>query len=68
MTEQTGEETQEISKNYKKFNRCFGGYDPGSTRCPNTPDGFHRCTITGQPLSGNTYYECVACGLRWFRG
>lgn len=66
--EQTGEETQEISRNHKYLNRYFSEYDPGKTFCTKTKDGFHRIKVTGKPLSGNTYNECEACGLKWFRG
>ena len=68
MRERTGEETRVISRNYKQLNRCFGEYDPGNTTCNKTKDGFHEIIVTGQPLSGKTYNQCKACGLKWLRG
>ena len=38
------------------------------TPCAYTKDHVHLWTITGRPLSGNTWYVCEACGLRVFRG
>lgn len=41
-----------------------------STRdfCWRAPDGEHRNTVVGEPLSGDTIYACTLCGYRRFRG
>jgi len=40
----------------------------GDTPCPSTEDGTHNLTVEGEACSGNTWYVCLACGLRFFRG
>jgi hypothetical protein len=32
------------------------------TRCLDSKDGYHVLIACGMPLSGDTWYECKACG------